>query len=127
MHGFDTSLIAGYDRGGDAFGALTFTRVLGQAWEIHGEATWRDGEAILIGAKYTTASGVTFIGEFYTPPNMPYFRDMSVSPLCRPPALRLLQRRQDCLRQLPGWKEWDVSGSVVANLDDHSFTSVSST
>ena len=25
------------------------------------------------------------------------------------------------LRELPGWKEWDVSGSVVANLDDHSY------
>ena len=25
---------------------------------------------------------------------------------------------------LPGWKEWDVSGSIVANLNDHSFTAV---
>ncbi len=32
VHGFDTSLIAGDDRGGDAFGGLTFTRVFGQAW-----------------------------------------------------------------------------------------------
>ena len=28
------------------------------------------------------------------------------------------------LRELPGWKEWDVSGSIVANLDDHSFVAV---
>ena len=34
VHGFDTSLIAGNDRGADSFGGLTFTRVLGQAWEI---------------------------------------------------------------------------------------------
>ena len=47
-HGFDTSLIAGDDRGGDAFGGLTFTRVLGQAWELHGEAAWREHEAILL-------------------------------------------------------------------------------
>jgi hypothetical protein len=50
VHGFDTSLIAGDDRGGDAFGGLTFTRVLGEAWEIHGEAAWREHEAILLGA-----------------------------------------------------------------------------
>ena len=54
VHGFDTSLIAGDDRGGDSFGALTFTRVLGQAWELHGEAAWREQAAVLIGAKYTT-------------------------------------------------------------------------
>ena len=67
-HGFDTSLIAGHDRGGDSFGALAFTRVLGEAWEIHGEAAWREHEAILAGAKYTTGSGITFIGEFFTAP-----------------------------------------------------------
>ena len=56
MHGFDTSLIAGDDRGGDAFGGLTFTRVFGQAWELHGEAAWREHEAMLLGAKYTTTN-----------------------------------------------------------------------
>ena len=88
MHGFDTSLIAGNDRGGDSFGALTFTRVVGQAWEVHGEATWREHEAILLGAKYTTPAGITFIGEFYTPPNIPYYRSISLSPTGRPAALR---------------------------------------
>jgi hypothetical protein len=62
VHGFDTALIAGDDRGGDAFGGITFTRVLGQAWELHGEAAWREHEAALLGAKYTTRLGVTFIG-----------------------------------------------------------------
>ena len=80
MYGFDTSLIAGDDRGGDAFGALTFTRVLGQAWELHGEAAWREQEAILLGGKYTTQTGISFIGEFYTPPNIPYYRDMFIAP-----------------------------------------------
>ena len=51
VHGFDTALIAGDDRGGDAFGGLTFTRVFGQAWELHGEAAWREHEAILFGAQ----------------------------------------------------------------------------
>ena len=120
MRGFDTSLIAGNDRGGDSFGGLTFTRVLGQAWEVHGEAMWREQAAVLIGAKCTLRSGVTFIGEFYTPPNTPYFRDMSVSPFAGRQHYAFFNVGKTRLRQLPGWKEWDVSGSVVANLDDHS-------
>ena len=124
VRGFDTSLIAGNDRGGDSFGALTFTRVLGQAWEIHGEAAWREQAAALLGAKCTLHSGVTFIGEFYTPPNTGYFRDLSVSPLAGRQHYAFFNAGKSRLRELPGWKEWDVSGSVVANLDDHSYVPV---
>jgi hypothetical protein len=124
VRGFDTSLIAGNDHGGDSFGALTFTRVLGQAWEVHGEAAWREQAAVLLGAKCTLRSGVTFIGEFYTPPNTSYFRDMSVSPLAGRQHYAFFNVGKTRLRQLPGWKEWDVSGSVVANLDDHSLVGV---
>jgi hypothetical protein len=124
VHGFDTSLIAGYDRGSDAFGALTFTRVLGQAWEVHGESTWRDGEAILLGAKYTTASGVTFIGEFFTPPNIPYYQPNCAWPLAGRQRCGLFYVSKSRLRELPGWKEWDVSGSVVTNFDDRSYAMV---
>ena len=124
VRGFDTSLIAGNDRGGDSFGALTFTRVLGQAWEVHGEAAWRQQAAVLIGAKCTLSSGVTFIGEFYTPPNTSYFRDTSVSPLAGRQHYAFVNVGKTRLRQLPGWKEWDVSGFVVTNLDDRSFTGV---
>ena len=92
VHGFDTSLIAGDDRGGDAFGGFTFTRVLGQAWELHGEGVWREQAAALLGAKCTLHSGVTFIGEFYTPPNTAYFRDMRHFAPCGPPALCVSQR-----------------------------------
>ena len=95
VRGFDTSLIAGNDRGGDSFGGLTFTRVLGQAWEVHGEAVWREQAAVLIGAKCTLQSGVTFIGEFYTPPNIAVLPRHVPFALRRPPTLRLLQRRQD--------------------------------
>jgi hypothetical protein len=118
--GFDTSVIAGNDRGGDSFGALTFTRVVGQAWEVHGEATWREREALLLGAKYTTASGVTFIGEFYSPPNIPYYRSISLSPLSGRQHYAFVDAGKNRLREMPGWKEWDVSGAVVMNLDDHS-------
>jgi hypothetical protein len=120
VHGFDTALIAGDDRGGDAFGGLTFTRVIGQAWEVHGEAAWREHEAALLGAKYTTTSGITFIGEFYTPPNIPYYRDSTVSPLAGRQSYAFFTAYKNRLRELPGWKQWDLSAAVVANLNDRS-------
>ena len=124
VHGFDTSLIAGNDRGGDSFGGVTFTRVVGQGWEIHGEGLWREQAAVLLGAKCTLHSGVTFIGEFFTPPNIPYYRDMSVSPLAGRQHYALFNVGKSRLRERPGWKEWDLSGSIVANLDDYSYTGV---
>ncbi|MGD0903784.1 MAG: hypothetical protein ABR924_12675 [Terracidiphilus sp.] len=120
VHGFDTALIAGDDRGGDAFGGLTFTRVLGQAWEVHGDAAWREHEAVLLGAKYTATSGITFIGEFYTPPNIPYYRDMNISPLAGRQSYAFFTAYKNRLRELPGWKQWDLSAAVVANLNDRS-------
>ena len=124
VHGFDTALIAGDDRGGDAFGGLTFTRVLGQAWEVHGEAAWREHEAILLGAKYTTHSGITFIGEFYTPPNIPYYRDLSISPLAGRQSYVFFTAYKNRLRELPGWKQWDLSAAGVANLNDRSYIAI---
>jgi len=122
VHGFDTCLIAGDDRGGDAFGGMTFTRVLGQAWELHGEGIWREQAAVLLGAKYTTASGVTYIGEFYTPPNTGYYRGTTLQPLSGRPHYAFFDVGKSRLRELPGWKEWDLSASLVANLDDRSST-----
>ncbi len=124
VHGFDTSLIAGHDRGADTFGALTFTRVVGQAWEVHGESAWREREALLLGAKYTTARGVTFIGEFYTPPNTAYFRGTGLSPAAGRQHYGFLNAGKSRLRELPGWKEWDMSGGLVSNFDDRSYTLV---
>ena len=124
VHGFDTSLIAGDDRGGDAFGGLTFTRVFGQAWELHSEAAWREQCAVLIGAKYTTSTGVSFVGEFYTPPNTAYYRDSSISPLAGRQHYGLFYVSKSRLRELPGWKQWDLSASVVTNFDDQSYTGI---
>ena len=121
VHGFDTSLIAGDDRGGDAFGGLTFTRVFGQAWEVHGEAAWREQGAILMGAKYTTAWGVSFIGEFYTPPNTAYYRDSTISPSAGRQHYAFLNAGKSRLRELPGWKQWDLSASMVENMNDKSY------
>jgi hypothetical protein len=122
VQGFDTSLIAGDDRGGDAFGALTFTRVLGRAWELHGEGAWREQGAVVLGGKYVTESAITFIGEFYTPPNIPYYRDMTVSPMTGRQHYAFFDVGKNRLRELPGWKEWDLDAYAVANLNDGSYT-----
>jgi hypothetical protein len=121
VRGFDTSLIAGNDRGGDSFGGLTFTRVFGQAWELHGEAAWREQGAILMGAKYTTAWGISFVGEFYTPPNTAYYRDSTISPSAGRQHYAFLYAGKSRLRELPGWKQWDLSASMVENLNDNSY------
>ena len=124
VHRFDTTLIAGNDRGGDSFGALTFTRVVRQAWELHGEGAWREQAAGLVGAKYIMNSGITFIAEFFTPPNIPYFRSNGASPTAGRQHYTFLNAGKTRLRELPGWKEWDVSGSIVADLDDRSYIAV---
>jgi len=124
VHGFDTALIAGDDRGGDAFGGLTFTRVFGEAWEVHGEAAWREHEAILMGSKYTAANGIALIGEFYTPPNIPYYRDATVSPIAGRQYYAFFTAYKNRLRELPGWKQWDLSAAIVTNLNDHSYTTI---
>jgi hypothetical protein len=122
VRGFDTSLIAGNDRGGDAFGALTFTRVFGEALELHGEAAWREQGAVLIGGKYTLPSAVTFIGEFYTPPNIAYYRGMTLSPQAGRQHYVFFDVGKNRLRERPGWKQWDLGAYVVTNLNDHSYT-----
>lgn len=124
VRGFDTALIAGHERGNSPFGGLTFTRVVGQAWEIHGETLWREQQAVLIGAKYTLRSGVSFLGELYTPPNTAYYEDHIPSSTSGRPYDVLFYASKSRLRELPGWKEWDVSGSIVSNLNDHSYTGV---
>jgi hypothetical protein len=124
VHGFDTSLIAGNDRGGDAFGGLTFTRVIGEALEIHGEAAWREHDAVLMGAKYTTTSGITFLGEFYTPPNIPYYQDVTLYPLNGRQHYAFFTAYKNRLRELPGWKQWDLSAAAVANLNDRSYAAI---
>jgi hypothetical protein len=49
---------------------------------------------------------------------------MGVSPLAGRQHYAFLTAGKARLRERPGWKEWSLSGSVVANLDDHSHTPV---
>jgi hypothetical protein len=121
VRGFDTSLIAADERGGDVVGGLTFTRVFGQAWELHGEAAWREQGAVLVGGKYTMANGVSFIAEFYTPPNTAYYRDLNISPTAGRQHYVFLNAGKSRLRELPGWKQWDLSASIVENMNDRSY------
>ena len=122
--GFDTSAIVAYDRDGPAFAGANFTRVLGQAIEVHSELAWREGAAVLLGGKYTHASGVTVIAEIYTPPNTAYYRPTGMPPSVGRQHFVYLRMSKSRLRELPGWKEWDVALSLVANVDDGSHVAV---
>lgn len=112
VDGFDTSVIVAHDGNGATFTGANFTRVFGEAVETHGEFAWRQGAAALIGGKYTTRSGITAIAEFYTPASVmrQHYGFLRVS--------------KSRLRELPGWKEWDLAASLVANLNDRSYTAV---
>jgi len=112
VDGFDTSVMVAHGRGGPTFTGANFTRVFGESVELHGEFAWRERAATLFGGKYTTRSGITAIAEFYTPASTTrqHYGFMRVS--------------KSRLRELPGWKEWDLAVSLVANLDDRSHTAV---
>ena len=120
VDGFDTSAIVAHDRGGTTFAGANFTRVFGDAAEIHGELAWRERAAVLLGGKYTLRSGFTAIAEFYTPPNTAYYRPSGMPASVGRQHYGFLRLGKARLRELPGWKEWDVTASVVANLDDGS-------
>ncbi len=119
-HGWDTSLIVAHDGGRSTFTGANFTRVFGDALEAHGEFAWREGAALLLGGKYTLSSGVSFIAEFYAPPNTSYYRPAAMPAAVGRQHYGFVRAGKSRLRELPGWKEWDVSASLVANLDDHS-------
>jgi hypothetical protein len=108
IDGFDTALIYAHDRGRRDFVGTNFTRVFGQALELHGELAHRDATAVLIGGKYMLRSGVNTIVEFYSPeaPRRGRYIYASIG--------------KSRLRELPGWKHWDASISLLANTTDRS-------
>jgi hypothetical protein len=108
LAGFDSALIYAHDRGLHDFYGANFTRVIGEALEIHGEIARRDSTAVLLGGKYMLPGGVSTIAEFYSPPAPRNGRYV------------FFYVGKSRLRELPGWKHWDVSFSVVANATDHS-------
>ena len=120
VKGFDTSVIVAHDRRGSDFAGTTFTRVFGDAFEAHGEVAWRDGAALLAGGKYTTRAGITAIAEFYTPPNTTYYRPAQMPAAVGRQHWTYAGVSKSRLRELPGWKEWNLGASLVMNLDDRS-------
>ena len=106
--GFDSAVIFAHNAGQrDLYGA-NFTRVVGEALEVHGEFAHRDSNAELLGGKYMLRSGVNTIFEWYSPsaPRLGRYAFLSVG--------------KARLRELPGWKQWDVALALVANTSDHS-------
>jgi hypothetical protein len=65
-------------------------------------------------------SGLTAIAEFYTPPNTAYYRPSGMPASVGRRHYGFLRVGKARLRELPGWKEWDVTASWVANFDDGS-------
>ena len=122
--GFDTSVIVAHQGGGANFAGANFTRVIGTAVELHGEFAWREAAAVLFGGKYTTASGITTIAEFYTTPDTAYFRSPGLPASAGRQHYGYVRIAKSRVRERPGWKEWDVAASWVANLNDGSQVAV---
>lgn len=118
--GFDTSVIVAHDGGGTTLAGANFTRVFGDAVEIHGELAWRQQAAVLLGGKYTLRSGLSAIAEFYTPPDTAYYRPIGMPASAGRQHYGFWRLGKARLRELPGWKEWDVTASLVTNFDDGS-------
>ncbi len=140
--GFDASLILSRDRGGSDFLGVNFTRVLGDAVEIHGEFARRAGDrfiripgqaplllegslttAYLFGGKYTHRTGIGTIFEVYSAdgllriaPDLSKF--VSLRGLTERRHYAFLRVGKSRLRDLPRWKEWDINGMVLAGLSD---------
>lgn len=122
--GFDTSVIVAHQGGGANFAGGNFTRVFGDALELHGEFAWRQGAAVLAGGKYATRFGITMIGELYTPPNTAYYRPAQMPASAGRQHFGYAGVSKARLRELPGWKEWNLSVAFVENLDDRSHIAV---
>jgi hypothetical protein len=103
LAGFDTSLVLARERGRPVFTGANFTRVFGESVEIHAEVAHRESTAVLLGGKYSLRSGASAIAEYYSAGRYGFFH--------------LGKSR---LRERPGWKEWDVGGSVLVNFRDRS-------
>ncbi len=147
VHGFDTSLVYAHERGGfDVFG-LNFTSVLGSALEVHGELSHRRGRealsvtgleepiplrgaartAFVLGGKLAHRSRVNLMAELYSTnglvPIVPTIEASPTGELELPTERRhylFVGVNKGRLRELPGWKEWDLGLVVLTSLSDHS-------
>lgn len=120
LHGCDASLLYAHDAQHGSAAALTGTRVLGQGFELHGELAWRDGMALLLGAKTTTRAGITWMGEYFTAPANNIFLSSPLLFSAGRPQYAYGSVGKSRLRELPEWKQWDLTASFVARVNDRS-------
>jgi hypothetical protein len=119
-HGFDTSLIFAHDTGGTSIAGVNFSRVIGNSVEMHGEAAWRDAAVLLMGGKYTPASGFSFIAEYYSRPDTGYYRVADPQSVPGRQHYGFVRISKSRLRNVPAWKQWDVAAELAANFTDSS-------
>jgi hypothetical protein len=121
--GLDTAVIFAHDGTRRDLWGANFTRVFGEGLEVHGEFAHRKTGAALLGVNYTHSSGWGAIAEYYTAGAGPDWIPLGQNPALAPPSRRhyyFVRVAKSRLRELPGWKEWDVSASVVSSLSDGS-------
>jgi hypothetical protein len=64
--------------------------------------------------------GLSVLDEYSTPPNTAFYRPIGLSAAAGRQNYGYLRVEKARLRELPGWKEWDVTASLAANLGDRS-------
>lgn len=140
VHGIDTSLIVAYRRGLGTFVASTFTAVLGSRFELHGDAAFGAGAEIvestpflrlddhrrfaaLLGTKVSLPGRVSGIIEVCSTDGLiPIAEPVAFTPL----GALLTERRHHLflhigkgrLREIPGWRDWDVGAALLLGLSD---------
>jgi len=125
--GVDSAVIFAHDSHRRDLWGANFTRVFGDGLEFHGEFARRSTSAGLLGINYTHSSGWGAIAEYYTAGAGPDWIPIGQNPSLAPTSRRhyyYARIGKSRLRELPGWKEWDVFGSIVGTFSDGSWAVV---
>jgi len=125
--GLDTAIIFAHDSVRPDLWGANFTRVFGDGLEVHGEIAHRRTGAALLGVNYTHSTGWGAIAEYYTAGAGPDWIPVGQDPALGPASRRhyyFARIGKSRLRELPGWKDWDVFASVVGSISDGSWAVV---
>ena len=126
--GLDSAVIYAHDHVRGDFWGANFTRVFGDGLEVHGEFAHRSTAAALFGINHTHSSGWGVIAEYYTAGAGPDWIPIGQKPAQSPASRRhfyYARIAKSRLREIPGWKEWDVFTSIVGTFADGSWAIVS--
>lgn len=125
--GVDSAVIFAHDSHRQDLWGANFTRVFGDGLEVHGEFARRSTSAGVLGINYTHSSGWGAIAEYYTAGAGPDWIPIGQNPSFAPASRRhyyYARIGKSRLRELPGWKEWDVFASIVGTFSDGSWAVV---